>query len=102
MHVRYDTDLCKAFGGIILGVDSGRLIELCTFWSLASRTECRLVFRVRYKHPNFLRVIFRGVQSVPDASHVPIAVSVRGWAESRVANGCHAPCCSYKSTLQEV
>ena len=44
----------------------------------------------------------RGVQSVPDASHVPIAVSVRVGAEGRVANGCQAPYCSHKSTLHEV
>ena len=60
------------------------------------------MFRVRYYDPNLLGVIFRGVQSVPDASHVPIAVSVRVWAEGRVENGCQAPCCSHKSTLKEV
>ena len=60
------------------------------------------MFRVRYYHPNFLPVIFRGVRSVLDASHVPIAVSVRLWAEGRVAIGCQALCCSHKSTIQEV
>ena len=52
--------------------------------------------------PNFIRVIFRGVQSVPDSSHVPIAVSVRVWGEGRVVSCCQAPCCSHKSTPKEV
>ena len=49
---------------------------------------CRVPFGVpralltsKFPPPNL-----SGVQSVPDASHVPIAVSVRVWAEGRIAN----------------
>ena len=102
LHLWYDIDLCKSFGAII----SRRL-----FWSanrvvhiLVVSHACRVPFGVprALLTSEFPPRIFRRVQSVPDASHVPIAVSVCVWAEGRVANGCQAPCCSHKSTLQEM